>query len=256
MKRCEFQGGTGLKEKYRPTSPCLNEFEPNSPNQKNCEICRPFARKAHNAIEAASKYRADPKKSAQKAREYRWNRRKAAGRQCRRIGSMQRCEYRDKRGKRSEECEIKYKVRSSAQRYCDPCRLRADADRAQDYRDKYPEKEKARQRARWKTMREQLAKIKAREFIPVRPIEEATMQKIRLSARLLREGLKPYQMTDQLYPPSAAFSQLSKKEKAADKAKRFDRLKKLLRYHQDRIDLEKLRTPPSPELSTEIHSLP
>jgi hypothetical protein len=165
-RRCQFQGGAGMEEKYRPKSPCLNEFEPSSPNQRNCDVCRPFARRAHNAVEANAKYQADPRKYAKRARENRWKQRKIAGRPCRRIGSMRRCEYRDKRGRRGEGCEIKYELRSSAQRYCDPCQLRADADRAQDYRDEHPEKEKARQKARWKTVREQLAKIKNGEFMP------------------------------------------------------------------------------------------
>jgi len=256
MKRCEFQGGAGLEEKYRPKSACLGDFEPNSPNQKNCEICKPFARRAHNAIEANAKYQADPKKYAKRAREHRWKKSRAAGRPCRRIGSTQRCEYRDKRRRRPEGCQIKYKVRSSAQRYCDPCQLRADADRAQDYRDKHPEKEKARQTSRWKTVREQLEKIKAGELIPARPIEQGTRENIQLAARLRREGLKPYQMTDLLYPPPSAFSELSKTQKAADRAKRFDRTKKFLRYHEDRIDLEMRRVPPPSDLSTEIHSLP
>lgn len=256
-RRCEFRGGAGLKEKYRPTSPCLEEFEPKSPNQKNCEICQPFARRARNASEANAKYQAAPKKFARRAQQYRRKRADAAGRQFRRVGSVQKCGYRDKRGRRGEGCEIKYKLRSSSQKYCDRCQLRADAERARDYRDKHPEKEKARSTARWKTVRERLAKIKGGELIPVRPIEEGTRMNIRLAARLLRQGLNPYRMTDELYPPSSAFSGLSKREKAADRAKRFDRTKKFLRYHRDRIELEMAAavTPP-PDLSTEIHSLP
>ena len=171
MKRCEFQGGAGLEEKYRPKSACLGEFEPSSPNQKNCEICRPFARRAHNAIQANAKYRTDPKKYAKRARKNRWRRKKATGRPCRRIGSMQRCEYRDKCGKRGEGCEIKYKLRSSAQRYCDPCQLQADADSAQEYRDTHKSEVARRDRERHKREREALAKIKTGELVrkPVSP---------------------------------------------------------------------------------------
>jgi hypothetical protein len=42
-RRCEFQGGLGREEKYRPPSPCLGEFEPKAANQKYCEVCQPFA---------------------------------------------------------------------------------------------------------------------------------------------------------------------------------------------------------------------
>jgi hypothetical protein len=255
-RRCEFQGGTGLEEKYRPKSPCLGEFEPNSPNQKNCAVCRPSARRMHNAREASKKYRAAPKKYAKRSRENRWKQRKADGRPCPRLGVSVACKYRDKRGKRGAGCLTRFERRSSFQRFCPVCRTHAEADRAREYREAHPEKEKARGVARWKTVREQLRKIKAGEFIPARPIEQGTKVNIQLAARLLREGLKPYQMTDRLYPPGPDFSALPKREQAADRAKRFDRTKKFLRYHKHRIELEQKGSSPSSDLSTEIHSLP
>jgi hypothetical protein len=170
MKRCEFQGGAGLPEKYRPKAPCLGEFDVSRPNnaewQRYCAVCAPFAKKWVSAQNANARYKGEPEKYAKITRENRWKRRKASGGPCRHIGSMQPCEYRDKRRKRGQGCEIRYKLRSSAQRYCDPCQLRADADRAQDYRDKYPEKEKARQLTRSKTTRELLNKIKKGEYVP------------------------------------------------------------------------------------------
>jgi hypothetical protein len=153
MKRCEFQGGLELEEKYRSSLPCLVEFEPSSPNAKYCENCAPFAKKWLSAQNANARYRAEPEKYAKITRENRWKRKKAVGRACRRIGSMQRCEYRDKRGRRGVGCEIKYKLRSSAQRYCDPCQLHADADRAQEHRDTHHDELLLIYRARGKTLR-------------------------------------------------------------------------------------------------------
>lgn len=138
--RCQYQGGAGREEQYRPPTPCLGEFQvgpKNAKRAKYCKVCAPFAKKALSAENAAAAYKADPKTHAKITLTNRHNRRKAAGRPIRPIGSMQACQYPDKNGKRAEGCKRTFKVRSSAQKFCDPCQLRADADRAQDYRDKH-----------------------------------------------------------------------------------------------------------------------
>jgi hypothetical protein len=158
LRDCEYKGGIDKPETYRPAQPCLGKFHPDSHNQKNCAVCKPFARLAHNAVMAAAKYQADTKKAAEIALTNRHKRRKDAGDPVRPIGRMQPCEYRDKGGKRGEGCEIKYKVRSSAHKYCDPCQLHADADRAQEYRDTHHDELLIQYREKGKKLRDQ-AKI-------------------------------------------------------------------------------------------------
>jgi hypothetical protein len=167
MKRCKFQGGQGLEEKYRPTSPCLVDFEPNSPNAKYCEKCRPFAKKWLSAQNANARYKAEPEKYAKITRENRWKRKKAAGRSVRRIGSMQRCEYPDQHEKRGEGCEINYKLESSGQKYCQNCQKLATRDTAKRSRKNHLADIHLRDNLRHKHEREQLAKIKTGELVEV-----------------------------------------------------------------------------------------
>jgi hypothetical protein len=78
----------------------------------------------------------------------------------------------------------------------------------------------------------------AGKFIPARPIEEITKARIMLAAHLQLEGLKPYAMTDSLYPPAA---DLPDKEKGDDKIRRFGYTKKFLKRHRAGIEIEKRR---------------
>jgi hypothetical protein len=48
-----------LEEKHRPILPCLGWFEPKTWNQKNCEVCAPFAHRAHQRAEKKAAYAAD-----------------------------------------------------------------------------------------------------------------------------------------------------------------------------------------------------
>lgn len=134
-RQCKFQGGIGLVERYRPEIPCLGEFEPDSPNPRNCKNCRRAAKKWHSAQSATAKYKANPKKSAAIARKYRWNRAKAAGRSILRIGKKARCKYRDNDGNRGRGCLGTFERKSSFQKFCSVCQKHADADRAQTYRE-------------------------------------------------------------------------------------------------------------------------
>jgi hypothetical protein len=181
--QCEFRGGLGLPEKwsngvglpekwggelpeqYRPPEPCLGQFEvrPQGRPAKYCKVCSPFAKKALSAMKANANYKADPVKGAKIARTNKHKRRKAAGLPIRPIGSMQPCQYPDKHGgKRAEGCEIKYKLSGSFQKYCGPCQLRADADRAQAYRDEHPEEVKARNVLLWELRRQNLVDLQAK----------------------------------------------------------------------------------------------
>ncbi len=164
-KRCQFQGGDGLEEKYRPPSPCLGEFlvlRPcNEPRQKYCRVCAPFAKKWLNARNAAARYKAEPNKYAKVTRENRWKRRKAAGRPCPRLGIMVQCQYHDKQGRRGKGCLGRFERKSSFQKFCAVCQKHADANRAQDYRDRHPDKEKARQALRWKRQRDEIASLRS-----------------------------------------------------------------------------------------------
>jgi len=157
-RECEFKG-----------EGCLGEFKSTSPKQKYCGACQLAARRARQLAHQLAKYAADPKAAAEKAKQNRWKRRKAAGQPCRPIGSMGRCEYRDKRGKRGDGCEIKFKRRSSAQKYCDPCQKHADADRAQAYRDENREKVRARDRKRWENVKDVRARLALAEAAHQQP---------------------------------------------------------------------------------------
>lgn len=233
--QCDFRGGIGLPEKwrevelpegwggelpeqYRPPKPCLGQFEkrPNCRPAKSCEVCSPFAKALLSALKANANYKADPVKGAKIALKNRHKRRKAAGRPIRPIGSMQPCQYPDKHGgKRAEGCEITFKVGSSAQKFCDPCQLRADADRAQAYRDAHPEEVKATNVLRWKSQRERLNGAKRLENIE--GLDLKTGLRVSLLAHRFVEGAKLYDMRegDIVYPnsqdPFAALRQLKQR---------------------------------------------
>ena len=61
-KRCKFQGGAGLEKKFRPARPCLRnfEFDPKRPRQENCQVCQPFAHRAHQRAQKKAAYAAHP----------------------------------------------------------------------------------------------------------------------------------------------------------------------------------------------------
>jgi hypothetical protein len=117
-KRCEFQGGAGLPEKYRPKSPCLGEFEPTVKTQKFCKVCQFFAYAAKDYAD----YHANRKKLLERDRENRQRRAKAAGRPYRILGNTYPCEYRDQRGKHGEGCLRKFKLNSGRQVHCRVCK--------------------------------------------------------------------------------------------------------------------------------------
>jgi hypothetical protein len=74
-----------------------------------------------------------------------------------------------------------------------------------------------------------------------RKIQKATLERIPLAARLEIEGLKPYAMTDKLYPPGPGFAALSKQGKANDHRKRFERELRFLRKYRKHIEMDKER---------------
>jgi len=242
---CEFRGGADLPEKYlryRPAAPCLGEFERANPREVYCDNCKPVARKWQQLRAQTARYEANPKKYRRRARVYRGNRAKSAGRKLRRVGRTYKCEYRDKRGKRGKGCLGTYKLRSSAQRYCDPCQLRADSDRAQKYRDDHHEELLPVYREKGKTLR-RLAKkgkrVEAGEFVPAPPIEPIVKARITMAASLQIEERKPYAMKDRLYPIRPHGEDLAASAKERDR--QFDSTKKFLKKHSPRIALEKLR---------------
>jgi hypothetical protein len=255
-KQCQFRGGAGLKEKYRPASPCLDEFvvgrSCNWPRQKYCKVCAPFAKRWLSAQNAAARYKAEPRRFAKITRENRWKRRKAAGRPCPRLGLMVPCEYRDERGRRGKGCLGKFERRSSVQKFCAVCQKSANRDIARKSRKAHLAEIKRRDSLRHKREREALRELTAGATksprparMAGRPIAQATPEMIALAARLERDGLKPYQMTDQLCPPEPG---LSEKEKAATRHKRFhDRVDPFLRRKRKEIDLEKQRLAALPE---------
>ena len=130
---------------------------------------------------------------------------------CPRLGATVQCKYRDKHGRRGEGCLRKFNRKSSFQKFCAVCQKRADADRAQEYRDRFPKKEKARQAHRWTIVRQELAalsELRAGANTPRpaprrrgRPIQETTKARIQIAARLELDGLERYgQITDRLFP--------------------------------------------------------
>jgi hypothetical protein len=186
-KRCEYQGGRGREDQYRPPKPCLDEFEvgpKNGKRAKYCKVCAPFAKKALSAERANVRYKANKKEFAKIARENRWKRAKAAGRKIRRLGRIYPCEYR-KDGERGEGCLGEFKATSSAQKYCGVCQKHADADRSAVWREEHPEDVKARGVARWKTITEQLDQANRRKG--GRPAEDKRAARVE---QLIKQGMK------------------------------------------------------------------
>lgn len=68
-----------------------------------------------------------------------------------------------------------------------------------------------------------------------REITKSTRARIELVALLELEGVRPYAMTDRVFPPAGA------KTKMTTKRKRFERLNDLIELHRNKIDLEKQR---------------
>lgn len=158
--QCEFRGGADLhekyREKYRPASPCLGEFDRKNPREKYCDNCKPVARRWQQLQAALANYHADKKKAAKRALKNRLKRRKAQGRPVRILGRLYPCAYRKNR-KRGEGCLGKFIVTSSAHKFCDVCQKHADADRAQKYRDDNHEELLPKYRAKGKTLRDRAA---------------------------------------------------------------------------------------------------
>jgi hypothetical protein len=153
VRDCKFQGGVGHDPKYRPEQSCLRKFNPTSHNQKNCDVCKRFARLAHNAEIAAANYRANTLMAAKKALENRHKRLKKTGKAIVRLGVMVRCEYRTKARKRGKDCLGTFKRTRPLQKFCENCRRLADAQIAKDSRERHHLEIKARNRDRAKKMR-------------------------------------------------------------------------------------------------------
>ena len=140
LKRtCEFKGGIGRAERYRPPDPCLWEFEVKPKNiarAKYCKVCAPFAKKALSAENANARYKADKRSSPRSPAQIGGPEGKPPVDHAVAVGSLQSCEYRDEHGKRGKGCERNYKLRSSARKYCDPCRKHIQLDRAPNTKQK------------------------------------------------------------------------------------------------------------------------
>jgi hypothetical protein len=229
---CKFQGGAGLeekyREKYRPTLPCLGKFERSSPNQKYCKNCRPFARKLQQARAANAAYQANPKKLAKRSRENRWKRKKAAGRPCRRLGSMAPCEYRDERGKRGKGCLRKFKRETSFQKFCVVCQKYANADTARRSRKAHLTEIRRKDKLRRKRQLEMVAQAKS-------ILAEHTDPRITLAVCLELQGVLPYDMKDRLFPD------VNRAESSVQRKARHDRVKKLFKRHPEDFERERKR---------------
>jgi hypothetical protein len=236
---CEFRGGANLpekyREKYRPTSPCLGEFDRKNPREKYCDNCKPVARRWQQLKAALAKYHADEKKAAKRALKNRLKRRKAQGQPVRIVlGRLYACAYRKNR-KRGEGCLGTFRATSSAQKFCAVCQKHADADRAQKYREDHRDKLLPKYRARGKRLRELAAhgkRFEDGELVRARPIDEIGKARIALAACLRLDSIKAYAMKDHLSP-------LQSTNDTRDR--QFDRTKKFLKDQKERIDLEMRR---------------
>ncbi len=125
MKRCEFQGGAGLEERFRPPKPCLGWFEvnPNS-GQKFCGVCRPFAYKYRDHVQ----YWKNPRKFRKQMRDRNRKKAEAADLDYHPLTGMRPCEYRDKYGRRGVGCIRRFKPKNGRQRYCRVCKRLAALD--------------------------------------------------------------------------------------------------------------------------------
>ena len=203
--RCEFRGGADLpekyREKYRPTSSCLGEFDRKNPREKYCDTCKPVARRWQQLDAALKKYHTDEKKAAKRALKNRLKRRKAEGRPVRVLGRLYPCAYR-KNGNRGEGCVGQFKPTSSAQKFCKVCRKHAAAETARRSRLKHQEKIKQKDHERWETLMKDASRGKS--FRPdARGLTSLTKSRITLAACLAADGLSEYAMADQLNPGSS-----------------------------------------------------
>jgi hypothetical protein len=153
-KRCEFLGGVGLEEQFRPPVPCLGEFELSShptggQNRIYCDVCRPFAHRAHELAH----YHANRKKIAKKNRTKRRKRAEAAGRVYRPLTGMRSCQYRDEHGKRGEGCLLKFKPKNGRQIYCGVCKKLALADAGKKWREDHAAEIHQVASSRWAALR-------------------------------------------------------------------------------------------------------
>ena len=119
-----------------------------------------------------------------------------------------------------------------------PATYRAKFPEAPLLPDKMREQKNAKTRDRVKDLRHLGKQVKAGELVPSPLIDK---EKIALAARLEIEGMKPYAMTDLLYPPRPGFEGYIAKRKTQDRKLRFDRTKKFLSRNRERIDLDKER---------------
>src|ERR1017187_3745474 len=237
--RCEFRGGADLhekyREKYRPALSCLGEFDRKNPREKYCDNCKPVARRWQQLKAALANYNADRKRAAKRALKNRLKRRRTQGRPVRIVlGRLYQCAYRKNR-KRGAGCLGKFRATSSAQRFCAVCRKHADADRAQKYRDDHREELLPMYRQKGKRLRELAAqgkRVEAGELVRARPIDEIGKARISLAACLRLDSIKAYAMKDHLSP-------LQSTNDTRDR--QFDRTKKFLKDHKERIDLEMRR---------------
>jgi hypothetical protein len=178
--------GAEIPAKYRPTKQCLGEFEvapKNAPTSKYCKVCARFAKRWLSALKANARYKSDPTTAYERALKKRVERRMAAGRPIRRIGSTQPCEYRDN-GERTVGCEIDYVLKGSAQKFCPPCRKRADARSSAVWRAENPDKEKQHSTDRWIKTKARLATADKNAAEIVRIEEEIKMERSRANARV------------------------------------------------------------------------
>jgi hypothetical protein len=132
------------------------------------------------------------------------------------------------------------KDRKNARYRANPKKYRAAARRSAK---KNPTKTKARQAKAWLRRRELIALGKSMLTSQNRPvarrgrrIEQKTLDNISLAAHLMLRGLKPYAMTDLLYPPDP---NLAKQQTAPDRRRRFEAQSKFLEKYRKRIDLER-----------------
>jgi hypothetical protein len=165
MKRCEFQGGVGLEEKFRPPTPCLGEFEATT-CKKYCDVCRPFA----NAAKTLAYGQANRAKLAKKSHRERQQRAKSSGRPLLTLGVMVRCQHRGEDGKRAPGCLRRFKRKAGAQKYCSNCKPLVKAINRKKSERKHAPEISAKASDRWETMKAAVAlakKVEAGEAVTV-----------------------------------------------------------------------------------------
>jgi hypothetical protein len=139
-KRCELK-----------SEGCLGAFQPASPAQKYCPVCRPAARRIVNSAAAAAAYAANPEFFKQNVRNHR-QREKTGEANGTQVGvfAVRRCEY-----QKVEGCLVEFLPASPNQKYCKVCKAEAKralsrqhaADRYRDNPKKYA---KITRENRWK----------------------------------------------------------------------------------------------------------